>query len=182
VAQASHPQQRNTSTFAGLKPCWPTVSLYQRASSPSLNRHGRISPSSHSVPVLRACFCSQAWESLRNWVCGSHQHCRLSCLARSICLILKTRKPSSTYSVRSVAMVCCPIRCMCQIWSSGWRLWPEAGAIPEWRLEELQAQLNIGYWNSKFGLYGAKEVAQAHFNELKKVVAKKAPKRRQKGA
>ncbi|KAF2876664.1 4-cresol dehydrogenase [Massariosphaeria phaeospora] len=60
-------------------------------------------------------------------------------------------------------------------------LWPEAGAIPEWRLKELQKQLGIGYWNAKFGLYGAKDVVQAHFNELKKIVAKKAPKGRLNG-
>ncbi|KAF2441308.1 vanillyl alcohol oxidase [Karstenula rhodostoma CBS 690.94] len=60
-------------------------------------------------------------------------------------------------------------------------IWPEGGAIPEWRLKELQAQLNIGYWNAKFGLYGAKEVVQAHFNELKKIVAVQAPKGRLSG-
>ncbi|KAF1971428.1 4-cresol dehydrogenase [Bimuria novae-zelandiae CBS 107.79] len=57
-------------------------------------------------------------------------------------------------------------------------LWPEAGPIPEWRLKELQAQLGIGYWNAKFGLYGAKDVVQAHFNQLTMIVAKKAPKGR----
>lgn len=60
-------------------------------------------------------------------------------------------------------------------------LWPEEGVIPEWRLKELQAQLNIGYWNAKFGLYGAKDVIQAHFNELKKIVAVHAPKGRLSG-
>ncbi|KAF9730741.1 hypothetical protein PMIN06_006371 [Paraphaeosphaeria minitans] len=60
-------------------------------------------------------------------------------------------------------------------------IWPEGGAIPDWRLKELQAQLNIGYWNAKFGLYGAKEVVQAHFNELKKIVAMQAPKGRLSG-
>ncbi|KAJ4344464.1 uncharacterized protein N0V89_012206 [Didymosphaeria variabile] len=60
-------------------------------------------------------------------------------------------------------------------------LWPEAGAIPEWRLKQLQAQLGIGYWNAKFGLYGAKEVVQAHFDKLKKIVAKQAPKGRLSG-
>ena len=57
-------------------------------------------------------------------------------------------------------------------------LWPEAGPIPEWRLKELQKQLNFGYWNAKFGLYGAKDVVQAHYNELKKIVANKLPKGR----
>jgi hypothetical protein len=60
-------------------------------------------------------------------------------------------------------------------------LWPESGAIPEWRLKELQKQLDIGYWNAKFGLYGARDVIQAHFDELKKIVARKAPKGRLTG-
>jgi hypothetical protein len=60
-------------------------------------------------------------------------------------------------------------------------LWPESGAIPEWRLKELQKQLDIGYWNAKFGLYGARDVIQAHFDELKKTVAQKAPKGRLTG-
>lgn len=60
-------------------------------------------------------------------------------------------------------------------------LWSEPGPIPEWRLKELQKQIGIGYWNAKFGLYGAKDVVQAHFNELKKIVEKKAPKGRLTG-
>ncbi|KAF2794623.1 vanillyl alcohol oxidase [Melanomma pulvis-pyrius CBS 109.77] len=60
-------------------------------------------------------------------------------------------------------------------------LWPESGPIPEWRLKELQKQLDIGYWNAKFGLYGARDVIQAHFEELKKIVALKAPKGRLTG-
>ncbi|ORY00977.1 hypothetical protein BCR34DRAFT_606114 [Clohesyomyces aquaticus] len=60
-------------------------------------------------------------------------------------------------------------------------LWPEAGPIPEWRLKELQKQLGIGYWNVKFGLYGQRDVIQAHYNELKKIVGKKASKGRLTG-
>lgn len=60
-------------------------------------------------------------------------------------------------------------------------LWPEPTPIPEWRLKELQKQLGIGYWNAKFGLYGARDVVQAHFEELKRIVAKKAPKGRLSG-
>jgi hypothetical protein len=55
-------------------------------------------------------------------------------------------------------------------------LWPEPGPIPGWRLKELQNELGMGYWNAKFGLYGAPNVVQAHFDELKKIAAKKAPK------
>lgn len=54
-------------------------------------------------------------------------------------------------------------------------LWPEEGPIPDWRLKELQKELNLGYWNIKFGLYGAKEVVQAHFNELRRIISKEAP-------
>ncbi|KAJ9500493.1 hypothetical protein H2202_004288 [Exophiala xenobiotica] len=54
-------------------------------------------------------------------------------------------------------------------------LWPHEGPIPEWRLKELQKDLGFGYWNIKFGLYGAKEVVKAHFNELKRIIGKAAP-------
>ncbi|PSN65330.1 FAD-linked oxidase-like protein [Corynespora cassiicola Philippines] len=57
-------------------------------------------------------------------------------------------------------------------------LWPGLGPIPQWRISELQKKLDIGYWNVKFGLYGAKNVIQAHFDELKKIVMKQAPKGR----
>lgn len=60
-------------------------------------------------------------------------------------------------------------------------MWSGPGAIPDWRLKELQDQLGIGYWNAKFGLYGAKDVVQAHFNELKKIMDRKAPKGRLTG-
>jgi hypothetical protein len=60
-------------------------------------------------------------------------------------------------------------------------LWPEPGAIPDWRVKELQKQLGIGYWNAKFGLYGARDVVQAHFNELKKIIEKKTSKGRLSG-
>ncbi|KAF2645825.1 FAD-linked oxidase-like protein [Massarina eburnea CBS 473.64] len=53
--------------------------------------------------------------------------------------------------------------------------WKEPGPIPEWRLKELQRRFNLGYWNAKFGLYGAKDVVKAQFNELKKILDKKAP-------
>ena len=59
-------------------------------------------------------------------------------------------------------------------------IWP-GGVIPDWRLKELQTELDIGYWNVKFGLYGAKDVVQAHFNVLKKIVGAQAPKGRLSG-
>ncbi|KAF2015802.1 vanillyl alcohol oxidase [Aaosphaeria arxii CBS 175.79] len=60
-------------------------------------------------------------------------------------------------------------------------LWPHDGPIPESRLREFQKELDIGYWNAKFGLYGARDVVQAHFDELKKIVGLKAPKGRLTG-
>ena len=60
-------------------------------------------------------------------------------------------------------------------------LWPEDGPIPEWRLKEFQTELGLGYWNAKFGLYGARDVVQAHFDTLKKIITKKAPKGRLNG-
>ncbi|KAJ4370468.1 hypothetical protein N0V83_004986 [Neocucurbitaria cava] len=56
--------------------------------------------------------------------------------------------------------------------------WPEDSPIPDWKIAELQKKLDLGYWNAKFGLYGARDVIQAHFDELKKIIAKKAPKGR----
>jgi len=54
-------------------------------------------------------------------------------------------------------------------------IWKGEGPIPEWRLNELQKELDLGYWTAKFGLYGAKNVVQAHFDELKTIIAAKAP-------
>ncbi|KAH6866497.1 hypothetical protein BKA58DRAFT_205548 [Alternaria rosae] len=56
--------------------------------------------------------------------------------------------------------------------------WPHDTSIPDWRIKELQKQFDLGYWNAKFGLYGARDVIQAHFDELKKIIGKKAPKGR----
>lgn len=55
-------------------------------------------------------------------------------------------------------------------------MWPKKEPIPDWRVKELQKELGMGYWNARFGLYGAPDVIQAHFNEIKKIVEKKAPK------
>ena len=57
-------------------------------------------------------------------------------------------------------------------------LWPSPGPIPEHRLKEFQKELGIGYWNAKFGLYGQRDVVQAHFDVLKKIIEEKMPKGR----
>ncbi|KAF5228054.1 hypothetical protein FANTH_14615 [Fusarium anthophilum] len=53
--------------------------------------------------------------------------------------------------------------------------WKGEGPIPDWRLKELMSEFNIGFWTTHFGLYGPEEVIKAHFEEVKKVVAEKAP-------
>lgn len=53
-------------------------------------------------------------------------------------------------------------------------LWPNESPIPDWRLRKLEQQLNLGYWNVKFGLYGTSAVIQAQFKELKRIISKKA--------
>ncbi|KAH7355817.1 hypothetical protein BKA66DRAFT_446222 [Pyrenochaeta sp. MPI-SDFR-AT-0127] len=54
--------------------------------------------------------------------------------------------------------------------------WPDPSPIPDWKVKELQEKFGFGYWGARFGLYGAKEVVQAHFDELNKIVSAKAPK------
>ncbi|KAG8629788.1 hypothetical protein KVT40_001407 [Elsinoe batatas] len=60
-------------------------------------------------------------------------------------------------------------------------LWKGEGSIPDWRVKELQKDLGVGYWVLKTGLYGQKDVVQAHFDELKKICAKECPKGRLQG-
>lgn len=53
--------------------------------------------------------------------------------------------------------------------------WKGEGPIPDWRLKEMQNDLDAGIWTVKFGLYGPTEVIKAQFNEVERVVARKAP-------
>ncbi|KAI0839323.1 putative vanilly-alcohol oxidase [Hypoxylon sp. FL0890] len=53
--------------------------------------------------------------------------------------------------------------------------WKGEGPIPDWRLKEMQEDLDTGIWTVKFGLYGPKEVIKAQFDEVRRVVAKDAP-------
>lgn len=55
------------------------------------------------------------------------------------------------------------------VWYSG------EGPIPEWRLKEMQTELDTGRWTVKWGLYGSKDVLQAQYEEVGRVVAKEAP-------
>ncbi|KAJ4415353.1 hypothetical protein N0V85_002755 [Neurospora sp. IMI 360204] len=53
--------------------------------------------------------------------------------------------------------------------------WKGEGPIPDWRLEELRLETGYGHWYARWGLYGPKRVVEAQFEEIKEVLAKKAP-------
>ncbi|OTB19278.1 putative vanilly-alcohol oxidase [Daldinia sp. EC12] len=53
--------------------------------------------------------------------------------------------------------------------------WNGEGPIPDWRLKEMQKDLDAGIWTVKFGLYGPTNIIKAQFDEVERVVAKKAP-------
>jgi hypothetical protein len=56
--------------------------------------------------------------------------------------------------------------------------WPYESPIPDWKVAELQKAFDLGYWNAKFGLHGAKDVIQAHFDELRKIISRKTARGR----
>lgn len=53
--------------------------------------------------------------------------------------------------------------------------WDGEGPIPDWRLKEMQKELDTGFWTVKWGLYGAPKVLEAQYAEVQRVVAKEAP-------
>jgi len=53
--------------------------------------------------------------------------------------------------------------------------WKGEGPIPDGRMDELQKELGMWQWTARWGLYGPKRVIQAQFDEIKEVMAKKAP-------
>ncbi|KXX73690.1 Vanillyl-alcohol oxidase, partial [Madurella mycetomatis] len=53
--------------------------------------------------------------------------------------------------------------------------WKGEGPVPDWRLEELRKETGYGHWYARWGLYGPKRIVQAQFDEIKEVMAKKAP-------
>jgi len=53
--------------------------------------------------------------------------------------------------------------------------WVEGGPIPDWRLKEIQQELDMGYWIVKFGLYGPENILRAQFDEVKRVVTETTP-------
>lgn len=60
--------------------------------------------------------------------------------------------------------------------------WDGDGPIPDWRLAEIQKELDTGFWTVKFGLYGPKEILQAHYDIVHKAVSQKLPKGRLKNS
>jgi hypothetical protein len=59
--------------------------------------------------------------------------------------------------------------------------WPHESPIPDWKVTELQKKFDLGYWTAKFGLYGAPNVIQAHYNELEKIITRTTTKGRLNG-
>lgn len=47
--------------------------------------------------------------------------------------------------------------------------------IPEWRLREIMNELGCGYWAARFSLLGPLAVVQAHYDEVARRVAARAP-------
>lgn len=58
------------------------------------------------------------------------------------------------------------------------KAWSGPGPIPLWRLRELQKELDVGFWNGKFGLYGPQEVVEGHLQAIKRLAAERLPKSR----
>ncbi|KAI1638387.1 glycolate oxidase [Biscogniauxia mediterranea] len=52
--------------------------------------------------------------------------------------------------------------------------WKGEGPIPDWRVKEMQKELDIGNWTVKFGLYGPTGIIQAQYDEVNKVLSEKA--------
>ncbi|KAI0473728.1 vanillyl alcohol oxidase [Xylariaceae sp. FL0804] len=63
---------------------------------------------------------------------------------------------------------------------SAW--WQGEGPIPDWRLRELQAELDVGRWTVKFGLFGPPGLVDAHYARVRDVVAARAPTGRLQGS
>ncbi|KAH8901818.1 FAD-linked oxidase-like protein [Coniochaeta sp. PMI_546] len=60
--------------------------------------------------------------------------------------------------------------------------WKGDGPIPQWRVAELQQELNVGHWLARWGLYGSRRIVQAQFDQIQDVLRKAAPSGELKGA
>ncbi|KAG6354515.1 hypothetical protein INS49_004532 [Diaporthe citri] len=58
------------------------------------------------------------------------------------------------------------------------KYWEGDGPIPDWKIKEMQEELDTGFWTVKWGFYGPKDVLQAQYNEVQRVVSRAAPKGR----
>ncbi|KAI1076178.1 putative vanilly-alcohol oxidase [Whalleya microplaca] len=54
--------------------------------------------------------------------------------------------------------------------------WKGDGPIPDWRLQEMQKELDCGIWTVKWGLYGPTHIIKAQFEEVQRVLEKQMPK------
>lgn len=54
-------------------------------------------------------------------------------------------------------------------------LWDRPGPMPDWKIRELQRDIDVGHWSVKFSLYGPKDMIQAQFAEVEKVVTARLP-------
>lgn len=59
--------------------------------------------------------------------------------------------------------------------------WKGEGPIPEWRMDELQKELGVGQWLARWGLYGPARIVKAQLEEIRDILAKKAPTGELKG-
>lgn len=55
------------------------------------------------------------------------------------------------------------------------KYWGGEGPIPDWRIKEIQTELDTGFWTVRFGLYGPKKIIQAQYDEVQRIVSKAAP-------
>lgn len=53
--------------------------------------------------------------------------------------------------------------------------WDQPGPIPEWRLKEIQRELDTGRWTVKWGFYGPLNIIEAQYQEIARVTALEAP-------
>lgn len=60
--------------------------------------------------------------------------------------------------------------------------WKGPGPIPQWRIDELQKEMNVGHWLARWGLYGSRRMVQAQFDQIQEVLSKAAPTGELKGA
>jgi hypothetical protein len=61
-------------------------------------------------------------------------------------------------------------------------LYPEPGPMPDWRLKEIQKQMDTGHWTVKFSLYGSRSIVEAQYAEIQRICTARLPTGRLQGA